>query len=472
MMAILKDSLIYRFFAAIGRWFGRQWQASRIVSAFLGTGDSEEIAGKSIFYPVGRWIRNIISAVYDKLRLKSVFTGSFLMNPFLWAAAAMVLAPIVPTLLLVGLVLASGITFIVDTASDRQRRLVSSAVNRYVIIYAALYVAATVFSVTFSGSLYAGLLTAMFVMCVFVVENAVKTKKQLKILVIALVAAGVLVSLYGFYQYIFGTGATDAWTDETMFEDISIRVYSTLQNPNVLSEYLLLIIPISAACVFTAKNLKTRLASICAFGIMCVCMLMTFSRAGWLGLLVAAAVFLIMIDRRYIILGIIGVALIFLAAPDMIISRFASIGNMSDGSTSYRVAIWLGTLKMLKDYWICGVGPGTDAFNLIYPGYSYNAVSAQHSHNLFLQITSDAGIGALIVFILIIIVILRTLCSAVSREKDRKSKIFQIAAVAGIVGFMVQSMAEYSFYNYRIMFLFWAYIGLGAVFARVGKLED
>ena len=75
MMAILKQSLIYRFFAAIGRWFGRQWQASRIVRAFLGTGDSEEIAGKSIFYPVGRWIRNIISAVYDKLRLKSVFTG-------------------------------------------------------------------------------------------------------------------------------------------------------------------------------------------------------------------------------------------------------------------------------------------------------------------------------------------------------------------------------------------------------------
>ncbi len=471
MMAILKESLIYKFFAVIGRWFGRQWQASRIVKAFVKTGDSEQIAGKSIFYPVGKWIRNILSKIYNGLHLSKIFTGSFLMNPFLWAAAAMALAPVVPTIILIGLVLAAGITFIADTAADRERRLVSSAVNRYVIIYAALYVVATVFSVTLSGSLYVGLLTAVFVMCVFVVENAVKTKKQLRTLIIALVAVGVLVSLYGFYQYIFGTGVTDSWTDESMFEDISVRVYSTLQNPNVLSEYLLLIIPLNAACMFTAKNLKGRLASICAFGIMCMCMLMTFSRAGWLGLLVAAAVFLVMIDRRYIFLGIFGIALIFLAAPDMIISRFASIGDMADGSTSYRVSIWIGTLKMLKDYWICGIGPGTDAFNLIYPSYSYNAATAQHSHNLFLQITSDAGIGALIVFILIIIVILRTLCSAISKQKDRTGRIFQISAIASIAGFMVQSMAEYSFYNYRVMFLFWAYIGLSAVFARVDRLD-
>ena len=37
---------------------------------------------------------------------------------------------------------------------------------------------------------------------------------------------------------------------------------------------------------------------------------------------------------------------------------------------------------------------------------------------------------------------------------------------------MVQSMAEYSFYNYRVMFLFWVFIGLSALFIRRSSLPE
>ena len=36
---------------------------------------------------------------------------------------------------------------------------------------------------------------------------------------------------------------------------------------------------------------------------------------------------------------------------------------------------------------------------------------------------------------------------------------------------MVQSMADYSFYNYRVMYLFWVFIGLSALFAKRSSLE-
>ena len=35
---------------------------------------------------------------------------------------------------------------------------------------------------------------------------------------------------------------------------------------------------------------------------------------------------------------------------------------------------------------------------------------------------------------------------------------------------MVQAMTDYSFYNYRVMFLFWAYLALGMVAARWNDL--
>lgn len=83
-----------------------------------------------------------------------------------------------------------------------------------------------------------------------------------------------------------------------------------------------------------------------------------------------------------VVLPVALVALYFVL-PDTVISRFTSIGNLEDTSTSYRVSIWMGTIAMLKDYWLCGIGPGTGAFNLVYPAYSYNAANAQHAHNLF-----------------------------------------------------------------------------------------
>ena len=162
----------------------------------------------------------------------------------------------------------------------------------------------------------------------------------------------------------------------------------------------------------------------------------------------------------------------YFVLPATVIERFSSIGNLTDASTSYRVYIWMGTLSMLKDYWLCGIGPGTEAFNRVYPAYSYNSIVAPHSHNLFLQIVCDAGIAALLIFIIVLFVYFRTMCAALSREERWTSRVFQIAFTSGVLGFLVQAMTDYSFYNYRVMFLFWSYLALGGLCARRNGLPE
>ena len=44
----------------------------------------------------------------------------------------------------------------------------------------------------------------------------------------------------------------------------------------------------------------------------------------------------------------------------------AIVLTMEDGSTAYRVSIWMSTLSLIKDFWICGIGTGSDAFSLVY----------------------------------------------------------------------------------------------------------
>jgi O-antigen ligase len=164
---------------------------------------------------------------------------------------------------------------------------------------------------------------------------------------------------------------------------------------------------------------------------------------------------------------------LYFVLPETVISRFTSIGNLKDNSTSYRVYIWLGSLAMLKDgYWLCGVGPGDTAFNAVYPAYSYNTIVAPHAHNLFLQIVCDAGICALAVFVLVLFWYFRSLCMGLAKKQDFAGKMLHIGFISGMAGFLVQAMTDYSFYNYRVMLIFWVYLALGMVVSRRSELAE
>ena len=89
-----------------------------------------------------------------------------------------------------------------------------------------------------------------------------------------------------------------------------------------------------------------------------------------------------------------------------------------------------------------------------------------------MQIVCDAGIAALGVFLVLLFVYFRMMCTALSRERDWTNRVLQVAFTGGVCGFLVQAMTDYSFYNYRVLFLFWAYLALGALSARRKRLPE
>lgn len=476
--SILSASLIYRVLDTVCCWFGRQWSQSAVIQWFLHpTGWVRECSESSIFYRIWALLRRGLCRLYEILHLDRLFAGSVFLHSFFWCALPVALAPLLPTMPLLGLAVVGSGSLALNLLREKGRPLSWSPIHRYILLYAAVYLAGTCFSVHLAGSLKPGLLTVAFVLFAVVLSNAVTGRSQVDTLVFLLVAAGTVVSAYGICQYLFGWGyQSAAWVDSDMFSSITFRVPSTLGNPNMLGQYLLLMIPLGGAKLLSAKDWGRRIFYLCCCGIMCLCMILTFSRGAWLGLLFAGMVFVVLWQPRILVLVpvLVPIALAVLAAvlPESVISRFTSIGDMGDNSTSYRVYIWMGTLAMLKDYWLCGIGPGDAAFNMVYPAYSYNGIVAPHAHNLFLQIVCDVGITGLLVFALLLFVYFRMMCRALSRERNHTSKMLQLAATAGTCGFLVQAMTDYSFYNYRVMFLFWAYLVLGGLAARRSELPE
>ena len=471
---VLDGSLLWRALTAICLWFSRQWHSSGVISWFLhpagwGAGASES----SIFFKLWSLIRRGLCRLYELLHLERLFAGSVFLQAWFWCALPAVLAPFLPTMAVLGLAAIGYACVALRLVRERDRPLAWSPINRYIILYAAIYLAGTFFSVDLEGSLNPGLLRVAFILFAVVLGNAVSNRRQLDTLIFLMVLAGTAVAAYGILQYIFRWGyQSAAWVDSDMFSGIEFRVPSTLENPNMLGQYFLLAIPLGGAKLLSSREWGARIFYLCCCGIMALCMILTFSRGAWLGLLFAGAVFFVFLNPRLMLLAPFALIALYFILPDTVISRFTSIGDLSDDSTSYRLYIWLGTLAMLKDYWLCGIGPGEDAFNMVYPAYSYNAITAPHSHNLFLQIVCDAGITALVVFILLLFVYFRMLCSALSREKDWTSRMLQIAFTSGACGFMVQAMTDYSFYNYRVMFLFFVFLALGGLAARRSSLPE
>ncbi len=123
---------------------------------------------------------------------------------------------------------------------------------------------------------------------------------------------------------------------------------------------------------------------------------------------------------------------------------------------------------MLRDFWIGGIGMGEGAFRSVYPFYSYNSIIAPHSHNLYLQLLTEGGICALIIFLITIVVYLKKMSGTFSdRGKRSRDGIFTLASISAVSGFLVQSMFDYTFYNYRMMSMFFMIIAFSCCICNI-----
>ncbi len=456
--------------------------AKKIVSLFFGTDVlfSENAVSCSLPYMICHLVVGLLLGAltaYSGLIIPVAFAALLFMGLVLkdyrvGVYTGVILMPFLPTMAVVGLVLFSALSFFIKLCVDKDFSFVHTSLDALFLIFALIMLISTLSSFAMANSLKIYMVYFVFLISYYLLVNAISTKGQLYFVIKMMLLGGVFVALYGIYQHIFGFDGGTTWTDTEMFEDIATRVVSTFGNPNVLGEYLLLLIPVCAGYILSEKKFYNKGAFLVITGLLSLCMVFTYSRGNWIGLLVAMALFFMFYDRRVVWLGVIAVLFLPVFLPETIINRFMSVGNTSDSSTSYRVNIWMGTVAMLKDYWISGVGLGTEAFNEVYPYYSFHGIVAPHSHNLYLQLVVENGITGLAAFVILILTYYRMCISSIIRNKDRMLKATTIGLSAGMFGYLVQGMFDNVWYNYRIVFMFYVIIALTVSSVKISKREE
>lgn len=374
-----------------------------------------------------------------------------------------------------------------------------------VLVFAVLMLFGGLFSVS-DGSLKPSLVYTAFIIGYFLTVFMLNSREWLARTAVATVLSATIVSVYGIINYFIGDAVkTSSWLDSNMFGNISGRAVSTLDNPNMLGEYLILIMPL-AFSLFIANHARgRRFLSVIAIASIGACLILTWSRGAWLGLLLAMCIYALFATRKSLFAFILGIfSLPFLPAilPQSIWARFSSIGNTTDSSTMYRVNIWRGTVDMLKENFFSGIGIGESAWREIYPSYSLSAIeAAPHSHNIYLQITVELGIVGLIVFLAVMFMLSQSSMSYFKKLSDsgelfsplkddiegnyvvsvgkikmriKNTTAMRLEAAAplcGIFAVLFQGMTDHIWYNYRVYLMFWLIVGLASAYARLGCRE-
>jgi len=347
------------------------------------------------------------------------------------------------------------------------------AIDLFMLLFFVIFALGGVFGA--SGGISMALLLYLCLMTgYFLCANILASRIWLKRGVYALLAGGMLSSLFAIYQYVTGDVGT-VWLDTENFSNIAGRAVSFFENPNMLGEYAMMLLPLAVALLLASRSrgeISAWLAvSVCTL----LCLIFTWARGAWLGAIAAFLVFAVLYSKKafpFMLLMLVLVPFLPVILPENIVSRITSIGDMTDSSTSYRFYIYKSAFDMIADLGLFGIGVGAENFSEVYVSYAYSGIeSAPHSHNLFFQLIIELGIPGILTFLAAMFTYLQSTVTGMMKETDKWLRGLSLGCACGVFASLVQGMTDYIWYNYRVYFVFFAIIGIGVAARRCGEKE-
>ncbi len=234
--------------------------------------------------------------------------------------------------------------------------------------------------------------TAAACLVLYLAATSLRVREaEFKVIVTALIVGGCLAGMYSSYEFYHHIGWGTARSSLVMGEEAI--------NPNIFATRLLLPLALSVGAFFSVRSalLKTLLVGCSA--LLTLAVLLTLSRGAALAVLVMAVVFLLRfgVNRRILAGGAL-IAGITLALPREFFTRF---GQAAKTGGAGRLDIWYVAVEALKHYGVFGAGLSN--FSTVYTkyaGYAPRFVGFDRaSHNLYLEMSVEAGIIGLLLLV-------------------------------------------------------------------------
>lgn len=496
MDVIYKNSFVCRSYARCREFYSRSVRGSFTAALLLREGNRRAAAGSvALRLPASLWrLLTILwrwMAALPATRLfpagfaaglvtgsrsaawmrGSMFGPAVLDRPERAALGLIVFAfPFIPVTATFGLVLFLTLIF---ALRGRFNGAFSLPLAPQATVFLLLLLLYSFFSVTLRESLQATVIFIAFFLFYLMAVIELDSRRKIYTVTVIFLLSATLEALAGLYQnFISRPPAELSWVDAGLFPEITVRVFGTLDNPNILAQYLVPAIILGGGMVWQVKGIAGKTFFAGQVALMAASLVFTYSRGGWLALILAVLLFGLLRDRRFLLLAGALLAGAFWLQQDLIASRLSSVGNLEETSTSYRTFIWQTAYRIISDFWAGGVGTGTAAFREVYNKfYMVTGVTAFHAHNLYIELMVETGLFGLLGFLWLVLSYfshgLKRLIQLPAFEKTVLS-----AALAGMAGYLAHGLTENSWYNFKLALFFWWLLALGVSAARLKSAEN
>lgn len=293
----------------------------------------------------------------------------------------------------------------------------------------------------------------------FTIVNVVSTPRRLSALCVAILIASIVTSIGTIIWYLGGTD---------LVEGYRARWYGVYADPNRMAMNLLVVVPIAAA--FIARKEEKWFIRALAFGsaaLAVVCIVISHSRGGAIGLACALAVWAVREKRRgiSIAMGVTLVLALIVFAPSSFWNRTDTVaGFHEDASAMGRVYGWQIASKINLDRPLLGVGMGAFryAWAVYAPSEAFAAYHSLVSHNLFLDVLGELGWVGMFLFL---IFAGGASGSAFAASKDGEIGWLARGIAAAVVGYLVTQLSAGYILSSHLYLLF----GLAAASRRLAE---
>lgn len=283
------------------------------------------------------------------------------------------------------------------------------------------------------------------------------------------VVAALIAVIIGLRQYVSDVIPSE----QTLLPDgriVEYLVTGFMGHKNIYSVFLLLLLPFT---IFGAVCLPRawKVLSIAAAISIVVVLLLLKTRSAWVGMALgagSATVLLLVFSRKFhlpskwrnLIIGLMAMGFVGLAAlvwigksadQYSVPGRVYSIFDTTSPHNIHRLNVWKGSLQMVADYPITGVGPGN--WKIMVPPY-YNrqfsqavAMNWARPHNDYLWVASEKGIPALLCYLGIFFFGLYYLlcCLKNSSVNEGNRRWFILLVLFGLIAYMTDSFFSFPY---------------------------
>jgi putative inorganic carbon (HCO3(-)) transporter len=292
-----------------------------------------------------------------------------------------------------------------------------------------------------------------------------------------------LIPLIGVIGYTLVRHAHNGWTQKTAH-----WVMTPFYNDHTAyAAVIAMFLPVTFALTRNRNySLPLRLTATLAFLILITAMILSYTRAAWISLAVALAVYIVFAFRirlsTILLVGGTLFALFFAFRTEITLrleqnrqqsstdfnTHLQSISNITtDASNLERINRWHSALRMFRERPFFGWGPGTYQFQ--YAPFqlssektiiSTNAGDRGNAHSEYIGPLAESGVLGAVTFILILLVMLYRAVLLYGRLNDPESRLLLMGILLGLITYIIHGSLNNFLDTDKASVPFWAFVAV------------